>query len=67
MRKTAIGFVISSCLGIFDFASAAYVIKLKNGNEYITNRYWQDSKQVWFETYDGNFGVDKTSVSRVEK
>jgi len=67
MRKTAIGFVISSCLGIFDLASAAYLIKLKNGNEYVTNRYWQDSKQVWFETYDGAFGVDKTFVSKVEK
>jgi len=67
MRKTAIGFVISSCLGIFDLASAAYLIKLKNGNEYLTNRYWQDSKKVWFETYDGVFGVDKTFVSKVEK
>lgn len=67
MRKTVIGFVMSSCLGIFDLAGATYLIKLKNGNEYITNRYWQDSKQVWFETYDGAFGVDKTFVSKVEK
>jgi len=48
-------------------ADAAYVIKLKNGNEFITTRYWQDGKQVLFETYDGIFGVDKAFVSKVEK
>ena len=67
MRKTVIGFVMTTCLGVIDLANAAYVIKLKNGNEYITNRYWQDDKQVLFETYDGIFGVDKTFVSKVEK
>ena len=48
-------------------AEAAFVIKLKNGNEFITSRYWQDSKQVLFETYDGTFGVDKSFVAKVEK
>ena len=67
MRKTAISFVMTTCLGIADLASAAYVIKLKNGNEYVTARYWQDGKQILFETYDGTFGVDKTFVSKVEK
>ena len=67
MRKTVIGFVMTTCLGVIDLANAAYVIKLKNGNEYVTNRYWQDDKQVLFETYDGIFGVDKTFVSKVEK
>jgi hypothetical protein len=48
-------------------AEAAFVIKLKNGNEFITSRYWQNSKQVLFETYDGTFGVDKAFVTKVEK
>ena len=48
-------------------AEAAFVIKLKNGNEFITSRYWQDSKQVLFETYDGTFGIDKAFVAKVEK
>jgi hypothetical protein len=48
-------------------AEAAFVIKLRNGNEFITSRYWQDSKQVLFETYDGTFGVDKAFVVKVEK
>src|SRR6266545_2718532 len=54
----------SNGLGVAD---AAFVIKLKNGNEFITTRYWQDGKQVLFETYDGIFGVDKAFVSKVEK
>jgi hypothetical protein len=48
-------------------ANAAYAIKLKNGNEYVTARYWQEGSQVLFETYDGVFGIDKAFVSRIEK
>jgi len=48
-------------------ADAAYMIKLKNGNEFVTSRYWHEGKQVLFETYDGIFGVDKAFVSKVEK
>jgi len=59
--------ILASCLGASSAADAAYVIKLKNGNEFITARYWQDGKQVLFETYDGIFGIDKAFVSRVEK
>lgn len=59
--------VLATCLGAISAADAAYVIKLKNGNEFITARYWQDGKQVLFETYDGIFGVDKAFVTRVEK
>jgi len=59
--------VLATCLGAISAAEAAYVIKLKNGNEFITSRYWQDSRQVWFETYDGAFGVDKAFVAKVEK
>jgi len=58
---------MTTCLGVIDLANAAYVNQIKNGNEYVTNRYWQDDKQVLFETYDGIFGVDKTFVSKVEK
>jgi hypothetical protein len=47
--------------------NAAYVIKLKNGNEFITGRYWHNGRQVLFETFDGIFGVDKAFVSKVEK
>ena len=59
--------ILAIYFGSITSAEAAFVIKLKNGNEFITNRYWQDSKQVLFETYDGTFGVDKAFVVKVEK
>ncbi|MGH7930642.1 MAG: hypothetical protein ACREQV_22965 [Candidatus Binatia bacterium] len=46
---------------------AAYVIKLKNGHEYVTARYWQDGGQVLFDTYGGIFGVERAFVARIEK
>jgi hypothetical protein len=46
---------------------AAYVIKLKNGNEYVTTRYWREGKQVLFETYDGVFGIENSFVATIEK
>ena len=48
-------------------ANAAYTIKLKNGNHYVTTRYWQEGAQVLFETYDGVFGIDRAFISRIEK
>jgi hypothetical protein len=42
---------------------ASYVIRLKNGNEFVTGRYWQEGRQVMFDSYEGVFGVDKTFVS----
>jgi len=59
--------ILAAYFGAIAPANAAFVIKLKNGNEFITSRYWQDGKQVLFETYDGVFGVDKAFVSKVEK
>ncbi|MGH8542428.1 MAG: hypothetical protein ACREX3_02020 [Gammaproteobacteria bacterium] len=44
---------------------ASYVIKLKNGNEFVTGRYWQEGKQVFFDTYGGVFGVDKAFINSI--
>lgn len=51
----------------FGGADAAYVIKLKNGNEYVTTRYWQEGGQVLFDTYEGVFGIEKNFVIKIEK
>ena len=59
--------MLATYCGAVSPVEAAFVIKLKNGNEFVTARYWQDGKQVLFETYDGTFGVDKSFVSNVEK
>jgi hypothetical protein len=67
MRLKLLIAILATYFGAIFPAEAAFVIKLKNGNEFVTSRYWQDSKQVLFETYDGTFGVDKTFVAKVEK
>jgi hypothetical protein len=59
--------VLAVACGKLGVADAAYVIKLKNGNEFLTSRYWQEGTQVLFETYNGIFGIDKAFVSKVEK
>jgi hypothetical protein len=68
MPKLALyGLIIAACTGWLNVVDAAYVIKLKNGNEYVTTRYWQEGGQVLFDTYGGVFGIDKAFVSKVEK
>ena len=67
MRKGLVyGVVFAACGGWFGAADAAYVIKLKNGNEYVTARYWQEGSQVLFETFGGVFGVERAFVSKIE-
>jgi hypothetical protein len=53
-------------LGTINFADATYVIKLKNGNEYVTNRYWHEGTQVLFDAEGGIFGVDQAFVNKIE-
>jgi hypothetical protein len=48
-------------------ADAAFVIKLRNGNEFVTSRHWQEGKQVMFDVYDGVFGVDRALVTTIEQ
>src|SRR5687768_17071809 len=68
MPKLALyGLIVAACTGCFGVADAAYLIKLKNGNEYVTSRYWHDGGQVMFDTYDGVFGIAKSFVSKIEK
>lgn len=68
MRKIALAglFLVVSGSGL-EVLDAAYIIKLKNGNEYITARYWREGSQVLFDTYGGVFGIDRGFVSKIEK
>jgi hypothetical protein len=61
------GLIVAACSGWLSVADAAYVIKLKNGKEYVTTRYWHEGGQVRFDTYDGIFGIERTFVSKIEK
>ena len=57
-------------LGFFLFAPVVTLhtlIKLKNGNEFVTGRYWQEGQQLLFDIYGGVFGVDRAYVSNIEK
>lgn len=68
MRKLTVGGLVAVMLGSgVSVVDSAYVIKLKNGNEYITDRYWYYGAQVLFDTYGGVFGVDKAFVAKIEK
>lgn len=68
MRKLVLGGLVTSVLtGGLNVVDAAYVIRLKNGNEYVTGRYWQEGTQVLFDTYGGVFGVDEAFIFKIEK
>ncbi len=68
MRKTwTYGALLIACHAGAASADAAYVIKLKNGNEYVTSRYWNEGGQVLFDTYNGVFGVDRAFIRAIER
>jgi hypothetical protein len=68
MRKLALcGLIVAAYSGWLSAADATYVIKLKNGKEYVTTRYWHEGGQVRFDTYDGVFGIEKAFVAKIEK
>jgi hypothetical protein len=54
-------------IGEIKLAHAAYVIKLKNGNEYVTSRYWREGEQVLFDILGGVFGVETSFITKIEK
>ena len=59
--------VFGFCLLFSGPVLGAYLITLKNGNQFITGRYWQEERQILFESYGGIFGVDKTFVKNIER
>ena len=67
MRKSVTRLIVTVSMSCGTLANATYVIKLKNGNEYITNRYWQEGTQVLFDADGGVFGIDKAFVGEIEK
>ncbi len=46
---------------------AAYLIRLKNGGEFKTLRYWGEGNQIKFYIYGGVAGIQKDSVRKIEK
>ncbi len=46
---------------------ASYLIQLKNGEEFITNRYWEEGNQIMFYSYGGVVGIQKDLVRKIEE
>ncbi len=46
---------------------AAYLIRLKNGGEFKTLKYWSEGNQIKFYIYGGVAGIQKDSVRKIEK
>jgi hypothetical protein len=67
MQKLPASLLIALCLTYSGTADAAYVIKLANGNEFVTGRYWYEGTQLMFDAYGGVFGVDRAYVSKIEQ
>jgi hypothetical protein len=67
MQQSAVSLVFALCLAYSGAVEAAYVIKLGNGNEFMTGRYWHEGTQVMFDVYGGVFGVDRAFVTKIEE
>lgn len=67
MDKSIICFAFIFFASGFSSANAAFVIKLTNGNEFVTVRYWQDKEQILFDSYGGIFGIDKGLIASIEQ
>ena len=61
--------VIALCVMVWaieaEWVDAAFIIQLKNGNEFVTGRHWQEGTQVMFDVYGGVLGVDRNLVSKI--
>jgi hypothetical protein len=67
MKQLAARLIFAVCVIWPASGEAAYLIKLKNGNEIVTGRYWQEGQQVMFDTNGGVFGVDRAYISKIEE
>jgi hypothetical protein len=67
MKQLAASLIFAFCVIWPASGEAAYLIRLKNGNEFITGRYWQEGRQLMFDTPGGVFGVDRAFIIRIEQ
>jgi hypothetical protein len=59
-----VALIIATTIGNAD---AGYLIQLRNGNNYVTARYWREGNQVLFDSYGGVFGVEKNFIAHIIK
>ena len=46
---------------------ASYIIHLKNGREFVTERYWEEGEQIKFKKYGGIIAIQKNLVKKIEE
>ena len=44
-----------------------YLIELKNGNEYVTYKYWEKGNQIYFYIGDGVIGFNKEDIKEIRE
>ena len=67
MRVQLVSGVVFTIATAIGNADAGYLIQLRNGNDYVTARYWREGNQVLFDTYGGVFGIDKSFIAQITK
>ena len=46
---------------------SSYIIHLKDGREFATDRYWEEEDQIKFKRYGGVIGIQKDLVREIEE
>lgn len=67
MKKTISATVVFLLVLIPAVSDAAYLIRLKNGGELVTPRYWAEGNQMFFFYEGGTAGIERTIIDRIEK
>lgn len=67
MKHTAfLIWLIAACaIALPSKGLASYLIKLKNGSQYVTSEYWEEGNQIKFKISGGEIGFSKDSVLRI--
>jgi len=68
MMKRLVAHVIFIALVAYPFLCfSAYMIHLKNGQSFQTDRYWEDGGEIKFHRYGGVVGIKKDLVREIEE
>ena len=46
---------------------ASYVIHLKDGRQFVTDRYWEEGERIKFKRYGGVIGIQRDQVKEIEE
>ncbi|MDP2855436.1 MAG: hypothetical protein Q8O28_14450 [Smithellaceae bacterium] len=68
MKKIILSAFILISFFVFPlFSQASYIIHLKGGGQFITTKYWEEGGQITFFVSGGTMGIEKDTVSKIEK